>query len=159
MTLDEIEEVTKIQKLCYNKLFWESGDSFAGMIAVYPKGCIGLYVNDLLSGYVFFHPYHEDRIKPLNHVFELVGTEDCVYLHDLAILPNYRGLDLSRILTDIVDLETCNSGFVTQCLVAVQGSYTFWQKVGFKIIKEVENYGHHAYYMKRRIQCTSNQAR
>jgi ribosomal protein S18 acetylase RimI-like enzyme len=159
ITSEKIEEVTKIQKLCYIKLYWESGETFTGMVDVYPKGCIGLYVNDLLSGYVFFHPYQEDRVKPLNHVFKLDGTEDCVYLHDLAIIPNYRGLGLSRILMDLVDLETCNIGFVTQCLVAVQGSHIFWQKYGFKKIKEVENYGLHAYYMKRRIQSTRNQAR
>jgi GNAT superfamily N-acetyltransferase len=159
ITLDEIEEVIKIQKLSYSKLYWESGEIFARMVDVYPKGCIGLYANDLLSGYVFFHPYQEDRVKPLNHMFKLVGTEDCVYLHDLAILPDYRGLGLSRVLMDFVDLETCNIGFVTQCLVAVQGSHSFWHKYGFKIINEVENYGLSAYYMKRRIQCMRNQAR
>ena len=159
IALGEIEEATKIQKLCYNKLYWEGAETFARMVDVYPKGCIGLYVNDLLSGYVFFHPYQEDRVKPLNHVFRLNGAEDCVYLHDLAIHPNYRRLGLSRILMDLVDLETCNIGFVIQCLVAVQGSHSFWQKFGFKNIKEVENYGLNAYYMKRRIQCTRNQAR
>jgi ribosomal protein S18 acetylase RimI-like enzyme len=158
ITSDDIEEVTKIQKLCYNKLYWESCETFAGMVDVYPTGCIGLYVNDPLSGYVFFHPYQEDRVKPLNHVFKLDGTEDCVYLHDLAIHPNYRGLGLSKILMDLVDLETCNIDFVTHCLVAVQDSHSFWQRYGFKKIKEVENYGLHAYYMKRRIQSTPNQA-
>ena len=149
--LNEVEEVTKIQKLCYNELFWETGESFAGMIDVYPRGCIGIFVNNIFSGYVFFHPYYKDQVKPLNHVFRLDGTENCVYLHDLAIHPNYRGLGLSRILIDRVDLESCRIGLLTQCLVAVQGSQSFWQKHGFKIIKEAKNYGHPTYYMKKRI--------
>jgi ribosomal protein S18 acetylase RimI-like enzyme len=122
------------------------------MIAVHPQGCLGVSVGGILAAYVFFHPYHDDVVKPLDLMLVLSGTEDCIYLHDIAVHHRYRGMGLARMLMESVDHETRRGGFEVQCLVAVQNSQDFWKKYGFKIVRIVEGYGESlAYYMKRNL--------
>lgn len=150
--LEQIEGVLNIQRHCYPQYYVENKDVFERMIAVYPSGCLGVSFNGILTGYVFFHPYYEDKIKPLNHSLRLDGSEDCMYLHDMAIQSEYRGMGLTRILMDKVDIETRNRKLTIQTLVAVQESHYFWKKYGFKPVNKIEKYGGSAaYYMKRRL--------
>jgi len=122
------------------------------MIAVYPQGCLGVSVGGMLAGYVFFHPYRDDAVKPLNLSLVLNGTENCMYLHDIAVHHRYRGMGLARMLMERIDHETRSGGFEIQCLVAVQNSQDFWRKFGFKIVRMAEGYGESlVYYMKRNL--------
>jgi GNAT superfamily N-acetyltransferase len=152
ITAEKIDLVLGIQRDSYRIEYHESEDTLKKIINVYPKGCLAIYVQGLIGGYVFFHPYHADKIKPLNFNLVLDGTEDCMYIHDMAVYSKYRGLGLTRIMMDEVDYETRNTGFVLQCLVAVQESEDFWRKFGFRIVNKLEKYGlGSAYYMKRSI--------
>ena len=122
------------------------------MIAVYPQGCLGVSVGGMLAAYVFFHPYRDDVVKPLDLSLVLDGAEDCMYLHDIAVHHRYRGMGLARMLMERIDHETRSGGFEIQCLVAVQNSQDFWRKFGFKIVRMVGGYGESlVYYMKRNL--------
>lgn len=146
----EIPLVLEIQRDCYGEEYIEDSVTFARMIAVYPQGCLGVSVGGNLAGYVFFHPFHENVVKPLDHPLALDGTEDCMYLHDIAVHPRYRGMAFTRALLERFDLETGNEGFNVQCLVSVQGSQEFWRNHGFEVVRKIEGYGETpAYYMIR----------
>jgi len=122
------------------------------MIAVYPQGCLGVSVGGMLAAYVFFHPYRDNVVKLLDLSLVLNGTEDCMYLHDIAVHHRYRGMDLTRMLMERVDHETRRGGFEVQCLVAVQNSQDFWRKHGFEIVRTIEDYAESpAFYMKRNL--------
>ena len=147
---NEIASVLEIQRDCYGEGYIESGSTFTQMIAVYPQGCLGVSVDGVLAGYVFFHPFHENRVKPLDFSLALDGTEDCMYLHDLAVHQRYRGVGLTRALIESFDRETSCASFDVQCLTAVQGSRKFWRNHGFEVVRKIESYGEGpAYYMKR----------
>jgi len=150
ISLREIESVLEIQRDCYGEGYIEDRETFTRMIAVYPQGCLGASVGGIFAGYVFFHPYHENTVKPLDFPLDLDGTEDCMYIHDIAVHPRSRGMGLTRMLMERVDEETRSRGFDVQCLMAVQGSQDFWEKYGFSIVRKIEGYGEGlAYYMKR----------
>jgi len=122
------------------------------MIAIYPQGCLGVNVDGNLAGYVIFHPYRENVVKPLDFSLDLDGTEDCMYIHDIAVRRRYRGMGLTRMLMERVDHESKRGGFDVQCLVAVQDSRDFWRKFEFRTVRIIERYGEGpAYYMKRSL--------
>lgn len=148
----EVDKILRIQRNCYKSEYIEGREIFERMIDVYPRGCIGVLVDTIFAGYIFFHPYFEGRPKPLNTMLRLNGKEDCMYLHDLAIDRKYRGRGLSKILMDEFNQETQKKGFKVQCLVSVQDSLGFWEKHGFKLDKIIKDYGYeNAYYMKRSL--------
>jgi GNAT superfamily N-acetyltransferase len=122
------------------------------MMEAYPKGCIGAFIGNQLAGYVFFHPYFEDRVKVLDSALELSGDEDCMYLHDIAVRKKHRGSGLSGFLLEEFNQNTVNKAFNVQCLVSVKSSRSFWERHGFKKVKKITGYGEgDAYYMKRRL--------
>ena len=152
ITLEEIASVLEIQRDCYDEGYIEDSRTFTRMITVYPQGCLGVSVGDMLAAYVFFHPYRDDVVKPLDLSLVLNGTEDCMYLHDIAVHHRYRGMGLAGMLMERVDHETRRGGFEAQCLVAVQSSQDYWGNYGFKIVRTIEGYGKsQAYYMKRNL--------
>ena len=152
ITLEHIADVLEIQRDCYDEWYIEDIGTFTRMITVYPRGCLGGSVDGILGSYAFFHPYHNDVVKPLDLSLVLNGTEDCMYLHDIAVHHKYRGMGLTRMLMESVDHETRRGGFKVQCLVAVQNSQDFWRKYGFKIVRTIESYGGSpAYYMRREL--------
>jgi ribosomal protein S18 acetylase RimI-like enzyme len=150
LNIGEIGLVQKIQKNSYKDEYLEKSHTFTRMITIYPQGCLGVSVENNFAAYIFFHPYHENEVKPLNFTLVLSEKEDCMYLHDLAVHRDYRGMGLTGILMERFDKETLLEGFHVQCLVAVQNSQEFWRKYGFKTEFIIENYGDtQAYYMKK----------
>jgi GNAT superfamily N-acetyltransferase len=150
ITLGEIAFVLDIQQDCYGEGYIEDSHTFTLMIAIHPQGCLGVNVDGSLAGYVFFHPYRENVVKPLDFSHNLDGTEDCMYLHDMAVHHRYRGMGLTRMLMERVDHETKRRGFEVQCLVAVQNSRDFWSKYEFITVRKIVRYGEGpAYYMIR----------
>ena len=150
ITLEEISSVLEIQRDCYGEGYIEDSRTFTRMIAAYPQGCLGATVGDILAAYVFFHPYRENVVKPLDHALVLNGAEDCMYLHDIAVHHRHRGMGITRMLMERVAQGTRREGFDMQCLVAVQNSHEFWKKYGFKKVRSIESYGDSsAIYMKR----------
>jgi ribosomal protein S18 acetylase RimI-like enzyme len=152
ITLNEIASVLKIQRDSYVEAYIENSRMFTQMISVYPQGCLGVSVGGMLAAYVFFHPYRDNLVKLLDLLLVLNGTEDYMYLHDIAVYHRYRGMGLARMLMERVDHETRREGFEVQCLVAVQNSQEYWKKYGFEILRTIEGYGKcPAFYMKRNL--------
>ena len=150
ITSEEIPTALEIQRDCYGDGYIEDSRTFTRMIAAYPQGCLGATVGGILAAYVFFHPYRENVVKPLDHALVLNGGEDCLYLHDIAVHHRHRGMGITRMLMERVDHETRRGGFEVQCLVAVQNSHEFWSKYGFKTVRTIKSYGESpAIYMKR----------
>ena len=150
ITLEEIPTVLEIQRDCYGEGYIEDSRTFTRMIAAYPQGCLGATVGGILTAYVFFHPYRENVVKPLDHALVLNGKEDCMYLHDIAVHHRHRGMGITRMLMERVDQGTRREGFDMQYLVAVQNSHEFWKMYGFKKVRSIESYGESpAHYMKR----------
>ena len=77
------------------------------------------------------------------------------FVHDLAISPAARGLGLGRALVGSAAGAALANGIARGDLVAVQGAWSFWERVGYAIPGElppalavkVAAYGPDARYM------------
>jgi predicted acetyltransferase len=150
LTNENILEVITLQKRAYTKDLQEDSNVFIQILNVFPEGVLGIFERDKLAGYLFSHPYLLNHIKPLNSQLYLTGEENCLYLHDMVISPDYQGKGLTKQLFERFLFTAENNDFNIQCLVAVQNSAEFWGKFGFKEVHVVNQLGYSsALYMKR----------
>ncbi|KAM7195515.1 hypothetical protein V8F33_006685 [Rhypophila sp. PSN 637] len=94
----------------------------------------------------------------LNNDHEPVGPPAQYYIHDVAILPAFRGQGLAaqciRLLLDVASRH----GYKTACLISVYGTSAFWGRFGFlppenlsdALKEKVKGYGEDAVYLVRR---------
>ena len=102
----------------------------------------GSYVLDVgkVVGYLISHPYRRDTYPPLNTLIGKIPDPDTWYIHDLAILPEFRGRGMVRPVLEQVKALALAQGFRELSLVSVYGSEVFWSKMGFRLANQA-NYG------------------
>ena len=129
-----VEQIMELQKSCFQSIHEENIFVYDNFIKVFPDGAWGVFIEDKLVGHIFFHPYKNKTEKPLNSELKLTGAEDCMYLHEIAVLKEFRSQGISSILLNKYDEVTKQFNMVNQSLVSVENSFEFWQKKGFSII-------------------------
>lgn len=146
----DIDKIVNIQYSCYSLDYHEPKEVFLEIMKAFPEGATGAFINGDLAGYIFFHPFSKNKVKPLHFLLSLSGYEDCMYLHDIAILHNYRSLGISEMLLAKFNAETEKHNMDTQTLVGVQNSMNFWMKKGFVVVRPVNDSGYtDAYFMMK----------
>lgn len=129
----DIAHVLSVQKACYRPELIESDATFLRKMAMFPDGCWGAFHSVGLAGYVFGHPWVRGRPVPLNSSdYGLPQDPDCMYLHDLAVLPTMRGTGVAPLLVRRLAEVGVRMGVAAFALVAVQGSEAYWARWGFK---------------------------
>jgi ribosomal protein S18 acetylase RimI-like enzyme len=123
-----------------------------------PQGCLGLF-NDSnkLCGYLISHPIRYQQPPDLDSFLGEIIAPDQYYIHDLAILPVFRGSGLAQEGVEKV-LRTAAKAYETSCLVSVYGTARFWGRFGFekpdvvdaKLGEKVRGYGDGATYLERK---------
>jgi len=133
-----LKQVIEIQNKCFQKFHEENINVYDTFINVFPDGAWGAFYEDKLVGQIFFHPYKNQTEKPLNTELTITGEEDCMYLHEIAVLPQYRSHGISNFLLDKFNEVSRKYQIMNQSLVSVENSVEFWKKKGFKIIKKAD---------------------
>jgi GNAT superfamily N-acetyltransferase len=134
----------------------ESEEVPAERLALFPAGCLiaeGALAEVL--GYVVSHPGRLGRPPALDsRLGELPSDADCLYLHDVALLPEARGLGLGESLVDLLRALGIRSGFKVLALTAVNRSTSYWRHRGFSdysgdgiLAAKLASYGDGAVYM------------
>jgi GNAT superfamily N-acetyltransferase len=137
--------------------YTERPEVYAERLALYPAGCFLFAGEGGAAGYLIAHPWLRNRAVPLNAALGALPTDpDCLYLHDLALLPTARGTGAGRsAVRRVVDLAK-RAGFGEIRLVAVNGAESFWVSQGFAALSGKESadasYGADAVYMRRMLQ-------
>lgn len=131
---------------------------YAERLALYPSGCLTLWLGDWTAGYLISHPWHRDKPPALNQAIGAIpATADTYYLHDIALLPDARGRGAGRAATDLVCGFARQAGFQDVTLMAINGADQFWASVGFARVNAADmtaqpsSYGAGAYLMRRAI--------
>ena len=139
ITPEHIAEVLKVQHLCYKPELNETSPAFLKKQTLFPKGCLGAWEDGQLCGYVFSHPWRVGEIVPLHTDSYAIPTDaDCLYIHDLAVDPNYRSKMIGQaILKSLFDIAA-EDRWTIFALVAVQDSEPFWSRWGFEPQKGFE---------------------
>jgi ribosomal protein S18 acetylase RimI-like enzyme len=146
---NDLEQISSIESRCYSKNLIESKQRFKRLIDVYPKGCYGVEVEDKLIAYIFFLPWKRGSVLKLNDpTLELPDNPDCMYIHDLAVDPKFRGRGIARRLAGHALNIFSRREYQVINLVAVQKSETFWAKFGFRPVTEISYGGERAIFME-----------
>ena len=129
---------------------------FAEKMRLYPGGCRVLVAGDEIAGYGLAHPWKQHQIPPLDGFLERLPEDaDCLYLHDIAVLPDRRGGVARAYMTAIAELARA-SGIATLALVSVYATRPLWERLGFRPVAadaalraKLVSYGEGATYMLR----------
>jgi GNAT superfamily N-acetyltransferase len=146
---------------------------FRERLALFPAGCFVLVDEDdgdgdgvesdvdnrdAVGGYVVSFPIRRGRPPALNALLDGGGIPvdaDQYYLHDLAVLPRFRGRGAAAEGIGRV-LEVAQR-YASVCLISVYGTVAFWRRFGFvpepvdaALQEKLRGYGPGASYMVRR---------
>ncbi|CAA7611531.1 GNAT family N-acetyltransferase [Magnetospirillum sp. UT-4] len=109
----------------------ESGRAFASRLVRFPAGCFTAAAGTERVGYCFSHPWRLGQVPLLDSILELPDAPDCLYLHDLALLPDARGQGLAESMVEMLVAVARAHGFDRMALTAVSGSWRFWERHDF----------------------------
>jgi GNAT superfamily N-acetyltransferase len=127
-----VSAVMEAQRLSYVSSLHEAEEVFASRRKIFKRGCLGCFEHDRLLAYVFCHPWVFDSIVPLGKKLSFIPeSPTCLYIHDLAVIPEARHRGLATELLKAVFAIADGLNLKKYCLVAVQGSEEFWIKHGF----------------------------
>lgn len=117
----------------------EDARIFAERLQLYPNGCLVLEVNDCMLGYVISHPWRHRQPPTLNSLLQTLPVRPSTYyIHDVALLPQARGLGAVVQLLSRLSRIAQDDGLPALSLVAVNGSSEFWSRQGFVAIDDPE---------------------
>ncbi|MCA1523785.1 MULTISPECIES: GNAT family N-acetyltransferase [Bradyrhizobium] len=139
----------------------EREEVLAEKIRLCPDGCSVLDTDRGIAGYGLAHPWMRYRIPPLDGFLqELHDSADCLYIHDVAVLPEFRGGVVRAYVGDIEKLARA-SRIRTLALVSVYGTRPLWERIGFRTVTadaelhaKLASYGDGATYMLRDLAAT-----
>ena len=132
----------------------ESPEVFSEKVHLFPSGCFKYVKNNNVMGYGISHPWLLFQIPPLDELLGGIPTNaDCMYIHDVAILPAARGNNAAGKYVDkIREVAKLNNLEKIAC-VSVYGTDVLWGRFGFKIVQsdginnKLLTYGNSAKYM------------
>ncbi|KAK2762793.1 hypothetical protein FQN54_000968 [Arachnomyces sp. PD_36] len=135
----------------------ESARVFLERVKLFPDGCLILEENDSseVCGYAISHPIRHRQPPALDSLLgEISPDVDQYYIHDVAVLPKFRGAGLAGEC--INKLLTVAERYPTTCLVSVYGTARFWGRFGFvadpvdgPLAEKLRDYGPDATYLSR----------
>jgi GNAT superfamily N-acetyltransferase len=136
---DDVAAVVETQRVCYRPELNESAESYLIKLAIFPDGCLGAFEGSQMAGYLFGHPWLFGTKVPLDcRMYELPANPDCMYFHDLAVVPAWRATATGRLLVErLVDVARSH-GLSKFALISVQNSEGYWARWGFNAGYELE---------------------
>lgn len=153
---NDIEALLRIADTVHSELP-ESEYVFAERIKLFTEGCLALVENGEVCGYAISHPICHRQPPPLDSLLgEIDPRADQYYIHDVCILPKFRGQGLAAQGVD--KLLTIAERYPSACLVSVYGTGPFWGRYGFlppatsideTLSAKVRGYGDGAIYLER----------
>ncbi|KAK3291453.1 uncharacterized protein B0H64DRAFT_246098 [Chaetomium fimeti] len=105
---------------------------FLERLKLFAEGCMVLVEADgeEVGGYIVSFPVRRGKPPALNELLGVIPQDaDQYYLHDIAILPGFRG---RRAAAEGIGrtLEVARR-YPTTCLISVYGTVPFWARFGF----------------------------
>ncbi|MBR0826951.1 GNAT family N-acetyltransferase [Bradyrhizobium manausense] len=133
----------------------ERPEVFAEKMRLYPDGCRVLIADDTVVGYGIAHPWKLHLIPPLDDFLHgLPDDADCLYVHDVVVLPDFRGKQIAGAFLAMVAALPKSAGIGSLALVSVYGTQAMWERFGFRAAApdaalrvKLATYGESATYM------------
>jgi predicted N-acetyltransferase YhbS len=139
LTTADLPQVQRIERDSYGAELRESEAALLAKMALFRAGALGCFDGPELCGYAFALPWRADGLIEVGQVVDaLPDHPDVMYVHDMVVAPAHRRKGVaSHLFGEIVRLaETFH--LPRFALVAVQGSESFWQRLGFEEVDAFE---------------------
>ena len=157
MTAGDLPAVLEIQAICYTEVTPESKESLHAKLSASQSTCLIASFEGDTVGYLIALPWEFSNPPALNaKACELPSSPSCLYLHDLAVMPDARKFGAGRALVEAFLARLKRMGLVRASLVAVQNSAPYWERHGFRAVPQSEplkaklsTYGRGVQYMER----------
>jgi len=156
MTAVDIPAVLRIQAVCYAELTRESNESLHAKLIASQSTCLTASLEDSVVGYLISLPWELSN-PPILHAetCRLPLSPNCLYLHDLAVMPNARRCGVGRALVDAFLAQLRELDLGRASLIAVQNSAQYWERYDFRAVPlpesmkaKLSTYGKSAVYME-----------
>lgn len=131
----DIPSVVRIQLQCYLPDNIESEAVIRARLASTPDTARVAEVRGEVCAYLVGYRSRLGQVGALGDGFEPTTEPDCLYLHDLAVGPQGRGLGLGPLLVTHALAQARREGLAWAALVSVQGSQDFWHQQGFMAMR------------------------
>ena len=100
---------------------------------LFPQGAFVLQRGGVVVGYAIAHPWSLDEIPALDaFLVDLSPAADCLFLHDVALLPRARGNRSAATLIELLKVVALTGGLRQIALASVYGTKTLWGRLGFQ---------------------------
>jgi ribosomal protein S18 acetylase RimI-like enzyme len=133
MQMTDLQGVYDVQKQSFKESFWEPIEMFQKILEAYPQGCFVAEKAGKIVAYAVSQPTDESREDFDSGYWEITGGEDCLYFHDLCLLPEARGQGIAQTLFSSVLDHARENGFKKMIGISVQETEAFWIKMGFEM--------------------------
>lgn len=151
----DIDTVERIAEVIHPS-FPERRDVFVERLALFPAGTLIAQAPEVVVGYAIAHPWRRGRPPALDSLLEqLPAAPDCLYLHDVAILPEGRGQRLTEHLVERLRRLAAGHGLGRLALTSVNDTAPMWARYGFAAVTpdaalaaKLATYGGDAIYME-----------
>lgn len=152
----DMPAVAALQATVFQPHFHETQEELASRLAVAAPFCwAALDARGELMAYILSHPWPAGSPPAIGTRLPPPPPTDNWFVHDLAIGQSARGLGLGRDLVRAASRAAMAAGLVRGDLVAVQGAWSFWNKLGYEprldlpaeLAAKVAGYGDDARYM------------
>lgn len=153
MTAADLPTVAAISAEVHGR-YAESLEVYAERLRLCPAGCFTCEVDGTARGFLVTHPWRRDVPPPaLGAMLQAIpDSADTWYLHDIALLPDTRGLGAGQAAVALVDGLARAAGVQDITLVAVNGADRFWAAQGFTYVDtDAGGYGPDTYVMRRPV--------
>ncbi len=124
---------------------------FANRLELFGHGCLIAEEDGQILGYCIAHPGVVGDPPPLDTVLAALPAQaDCLYIHDVALLPAARGRHLGVALARRMEEVARAHGFDRIGLTAVNNSDGFWGSLGYAVqpCDKLASYGDATYRVK-----------
>jgi len=154
---DDLDSVNQIADQIHTGLP-ERPEVFAEKVSLFPQGCQKLIMNNQMVGYGICHPWNLNSIPPLDAFLKRLPNDfQCLYIHDVVVLPQARGHAASAAYVDYIKQLAKSMSVSFMALVSVYGTDVLWGRYGFSVVKDTKlskkltSYGETAKYMTLRL--------
>jgi len=139
LTRHDIDALHALEAESYLPSLHESDAAFRRLIELFPEGAVGCFDDEGMCGYALGVPLTAGSTLPLRSPLDRIpDAADTFYIHDVAVAARCRGRGIGRLLaTRLLDVAAAR-GLTRSELVSVQGSAPFWERFGFRRVRDFE---------------------
>ena len=132
-----------IQKAGFQPALHESLELLGGIFKNSPETCFVIEEtgSGRVAGYLLTYPTTENRNDYSKGWKKPEGKPTALYIHDLCIHPDFQGQKLATQLYAWAEAQTRYLGLKFLCAVAIEGTFTFWERQGFIKMYEYPYHG------------------